>query len=115
MSNLVLTAPSGATHDVTSPAVREVTIRYHLLPGDRVLRQTRMDLVSAGVPESALGSLDGRVLTLSSCIELTAAGWDSLPSTLGGAPGPSGSTGGPSPWTPFATPTREPHRQGLLG
>ena len=84
MSNLVLTAPSGATHDVTSPAVREVIIRYYSLPGDRVLRQTRMDLVSAGVPESALGSLDGRVLTLSSCIELTAAGWDSYTSLLSG-------------------------------
>jgi len=67
-----------------------------------------MDLVSAGVPASALGSLDGRALTLSSCIELTAAGWDSLPAALGGASEPSGPSGGPRPWAPFATPTRSP-------
>ena len=85
MSNLVFTAPSGAHHDVTSPAVREVTIRYHSLPGDRLLLQTRLDLVSSGVPESALGTLVGRAITLSPCIELTGAGWDSLPPALGGS------------------------------
>ena len=77
-------ASAGPNRDVTTPSLRDVTIKYHSLPGDRLLRQTRLDLVSAGIPEPALGSLAGRVITLTSCIELSDAALSSLPPVLGG-------------------------------
>ena len=56
VSNLVSGAPSaGAPNDVTSPSHRLVNIQYHTLPGDRFPQQTRLDLISAGIPASALG------------------------------------------------------------
>ena len=64
--------------------MREVNIKYHSIPGDRLPQQTRLDLVSAGVPECALGTLSGRVLTLSACVVLTPAARGSLPPVLGG-------------------------------
>jgi hypothetical protein len=84
VNHLVSGAPAGAPTDVTTPALRSVSIKYHTLPGDRLLRQTRLDLVSAGVPESALGTLAGRTLSLSACIELTDAALGTLPPALGG-------------------------------
>ena len=85
MSNsAAASAPSGAHIDVTTPATNAVSIKYHSLPGDRLLRQTRLDLVSAGIPESALGSFEGRTLTLGHCVVLTDAALDSLPPALGG-------------------------------
>ena len=57
-------APSGAHVDVTTPAKSAVPIKHHSLPRGCLLRQTRLDLVSAGIPKSALGTFEGRTLTL---------------------------------------------------
>ena len=80
-----LHVPTGTSRDVTTPALREVTLKYHALPADRLERLTRLDLVSAGVPEHALGGVVDGVFTLSPCIELSAAARASLPPVLGGA------------------------------
>jgi hypothetical protein len=85
MSNsAAASAPSGAPIDVTTPAKDAVPMKHHSMPGDHLLRQTRLDLVSAGIPESALGTFEGRTLKLGPCIVLTDAALDSLPPALGG-------------------------------
>ena len=78
--------PAVAPRDIATPAMRNVNLKYHTLPADRLERATRLDLVSSGVPETALGtgSLERGTFALSPCVELSSAARASLPPVLGG-------------------------------
>jgi len=78
-------ALAGAPRDLTSPALRTVNLKFHTVPGDRLSRLTRQDLVSAGVPETTLGTWHERVFSLTPCIELSGSARASLPPALGGS------------------------------
>ena len=75
--------------DPLTPALSVVSLQYHTVPPEKLVAKTFAGLVSAGIPSSALGRIDGALaVTVTGCIVLNSAARDSLPSQLGGSDSP---------------------------
>ena len=79
----VPTSSAVATNMLTSSHPM-VSLNYHAVPRSRLSEQTIAGLISAGVPQHALGTRSGATFALTGCVELTALARDHLPPALGG-------------------------------